>query len=584
MAGNANRNVSVDITGDPSSLENAYDRASKKAKDLDDELDKNSNKDKNRWQQWFTEIESFSKAGVSTLSGMGGQSQLIIAGIIAGIFALGPAAQVAAGALTLAFGSALLGIGILAASESGLVRAEFSQLWQDIKTDLMGAAIPIEQSLLRIPDVWRSVWAFFRPELESAFSQIAPVLDTFIVNFSNGFRGLVPAIQPLTTGFNQLLIALGQEAPRIFEELGRSIETLANTATQHADQFASFISGIMSMVSGTATAFDWLADEWSEALAQWEDTINTWLGSFGGELSVDLDNIAEKFDRITQTGLSTIKMLQENSTSMIDLKTSAGNLNTELQELSGVHLTADRALMKYTETYWKANALAHENTKTLDQNSAEGRENSLALIDMAEQTHRLMVAKAAEGATVRDLRAIYLSHKMDLEQVARGMGLTKKEAEELSARYIALPRSIHTAISADASAAQREIDNFIVTNSGRQIPINVYNKMSQLADGGYIGYPNGGLVRGPGGSRTDSVPARLSRGEYVMNASATRRNLPMLEAMNSGRGVGGMGGNTVIYQINTSVAPTANLAAVGSQIVESIQAYETRSGKTWRGN
>ncbi|MBK5960274.1 hypothetical protein CCR97_19005 [Rhodoplanes elegans] len=50
----------------------------------------------------------------------------------------------------------------------------------------------------------------------------------------------------------------------------------------------------------------------------------------------------------------------------------------------------------------------------------------------------------------------------------------------------------------------------------------------------FKGFAGGGLVHGPGSSTSDSVPARLSRGEYVVNAAATRRSLPLLEAINSG--------------------------------------------------
>lgn len=46
---------------------------------------------------------------------------------------------------------------------------------------------------------------------------------------------------------------------------------------------------------------------------------------------------------------------------------------------------------------------------------------------------------------------------------------------------------------------------------------------------------NGGYVSGPGGPRSDSIPARLSNGEFVINAAATRKNRPMLEAINSGK-------------------------------------------------
>ncbi len=60
------------------------------------------------------------------------------------------------------------------------------------------------------------------------------------------------------------------------------------------------------------------------------------------------------------------------------------------------------------------------------------------------------------------------------------------------------------------------------------------------------GFADGGFVTGPGGPRSDSIPARLSNGEFVMNAQATRQNRPMLEAMNSGTTMKGGGVNVSI--------------------------------------
>lgn len=54
-------------------------------------------------------------------------------------------------------------------------------------------------------------------------------------------------------------------------------------------------------------------------------------------------------------------------------------------------------------------------------------------------------------------------------------------------------------------------------------------------DGGVVKAATGGLIRGPGGPRTDSIPTRLSDGEFVVNAKATKRNRAILEAINRGR-------------------------------------------------
>lgn len=53
--------------------------------------------------------------------------------------------------------------------------------------------------------------------------------------------------------------------------------------------------------------------------------------------------------------------------------------------------------------------------------------------------------------------------------------------------------------------------------------------------GGLFGHADGGHINGPGTGRSDSIPAWLSNGEFVVNADATRANLPLLHAINGGR-------------------------------------------------
>ena len=49
-----------------------------------------------------------------------------------------------------------------------------------------------------------------------------------------------------------------------------------------------------------------------------------------------------------------------------------------------------------------------------------------------------------------------------------------------------------------------------------------------------LAFRDGGLVQGPGTGTSDSLLARLSAGEFVVNARATKQNLPLLSAINNG--------------------------------------------------
>jgi len=51
---------------------------------------------------------------------------------------------------------------------------------------------------------------------------------------------------------------------------------------------------------------------------------------------------------------------------------------------------------------------------------------------------------------------------------------------------------------------------------------------------GLFGFADGGAVRGPGTGTSDSIMAKLSNGEFVINAASTKKFRPMLEAINQG--------------------------------------------------
>jgi hypothetical protein len=107
-------------------------------------------------------------------------------------------------------------------------------------------------------------------------------------------------------------------------------------------------------------------------------------------------------------------------------------------------------------------------------------------------------------------------------------------------------------------------------------------------DGGYIGYNSsnrgysfssgfsyagGGFVSGAGTARSDSIPAMLSNGEYVINARATAQNRTLLDAINSNSSV--KTGPTINMTVNPSVGMDEKVLAaeVSRQL-----AFEIRRG------
>jgi len=89
-----------------------------------------------------------------------------------------------------------------------------------------------------------------------------------------------------------------------------------------------------------------------------------------------------------------------------------------------------------------------------------------------------------------------------------------------------------------------------------------------------LGYnlASGGQVHGPGTGRSDSIPARLSNGEFVVNAASTKKNLGLLHAINGNRPLaladGGhvQGGAAAFRPVGLSAAASSVQASSSTQL------------------
>ncbi len=99
---------------------------------------------------------------------------------------------------------------------------------------------------------------------------------------------------------------------------------------------------------------------------------------------------------------------------------------------------------------------------------------------------------------------------------------------------------------------------------------------------GILGFASGGYVAGPGTGRSDSIPARLSNGEFVVNAAATRKNRALLDAINSGRALrlaeGGFVGGGAAMPVSGGEAGAITIVINNNAPKAQVSTRESRQG------
>jgi hypothetical protein len=103
-----------------------------------------------------------------------------------------------------------------------------------------------------------------------------------------------------------------------------------------------------------------------------------------------------------------------------------------------------------------------------------------------------------------------------------------------------------------------------------------------IKTGGMMGlipkFAKGGLVTGEGGTQTDEINAKLSKGEFVVNAASTKAFLPILEMLNSS-GVKSAKGNISKMSGGGSDKTTLKLLSALELLTKSILAFAKSIGR-----
>lgn len=168
--------------------------------------------------------------------------------------------------------------------------------------------------------------------------------------------------------------------------------------------------------------------------------------------------------------------------------------------------------------------------------------------DQAEANYEL------SGST-EDLEKDMKDARKQVEDFAKDAGLSEDAAKDLSEMLVGndyvIEMKIKEITEEEARAATAEVEKRFAELANEMFKLNPgsefwkdatlgeYTKSVQnlysSSDG--MGRKDGGFISGAGTGRSDSIPAMLSNGEFVVNSRATRQNRALLEAINSNSNV-----------------------------------------------
>jgi len=214
-----------------------------------------------------------------------------------------------------------------------------------------------------------------------------------------------------------------------------------------------------------------------------------------------------------------------------------------------------------------------ENGKGLDVTTEAGRNNQAALDALVTSGKDYASSVFEQNGNTKELQTNMNNLRQKVKDAAIQMGLGQQAASDLADELVGNKYEIKMSIKAitkeQAEAATTELRK-IVTEAGKagfrvtaadlaRLYPDLVTQAAELnkRNGGYINtfssgvrrFAPGGPVFGPGTGNSDSIPAMLSNGEFVVNANATAKNRSLLEQINSGN-ISAGSGNTINLIVN----------------------------------
>lgn len=434
-------------------------------------------------------------------------------------------------------------------------------------------------------------------EVAKQWADLRDQIDGFTVQYADLMSQLqmggapVEDVDRLRKAFFNLKgnIEAGTATQKDYQAVTESLSSLLNSTSIPAiDSFASAISALIGPLYEAARATAELnkQSDMKTGKAPFED--------YAARMIEGFDELSKKTDEFTanaakRNAMSKDQLDVENEIARVRSEADkAGAVLTEkqLRDLAQQNVEADKRRSAEESARRKAEREANRKPRKPRESDLERTSRSfsdrtattvaeteaLRQLDATVEDYGYTLAKArAEQALMnaaqKDGKAITPEMRDNIRQIADEYARATAEANQLAEAQDKIRQRSEEWQDLAKDATRGIVDDLIAGKSAADAFSNALGRIAQklldmafddlftglfkggifpFASGGVVKAATGGYISGPGGPRSDSIPAMLSNGEYVINAAATKKFGPLLDAINSGKGLALAGGGPVM--------------------------------------
>lgn len=320
----------------------------------------------------------------------------------------------------------------------------------------------------------------------------------------------------------------------------------------------------------------------SDAEGAYNQLLTVWLKS--GHTIDEFKAALPGYTRAMETSTSAVNDQRFATKTLTD---AVDAMNTKFQSQLGTESAWRRSLADDGKALAELKNPLDKMKTGLDLLKPAGQDAADAFLDMAGKAQSAADAAANNGNWPKALSILETTRQSIFKQLT-AWGMSKEAAWKYVNQILAVPEDVRTKAILDTKAAGTAANNLKAKLNAidRADPVvnvrvnvigqgkldNLLRLISNARNGGVItramggavqGYDVGGKVTGPGGPKSDWVPAMLSNGEYVLQASAVRKiGVGNLDKMNKFANGGYIGGRSAIHETSTEKSLLAMLKKI----------------------